>query len=222
MKVKYISDDGHEFESKTYCEHYENALNRIDHVQGLVSKTINGTEWFRISNVAEFYYWDHMDDTDNQQSPNTMYDITQIYAQMGHRFPFWITKNLNGQGEVMVDKKRLEMIDGIIESLEEEIDNLKKEKDNLADLRGMDMNEAEFKEQHAHPEPEPEPEQNENEGDDIELKPFMNINGKKYQLQDLMRQTMEESEFDEDEWAELSNTDRDNLIKEKIKELKNK
>ena len=137
MKVKYISDDGHEFESKSACEKYEEALHDIHEISQLTLAEVNGKRWYRITSVAEFYYFDHLDDDEQRHSANTLYDIAQLVSKINHYFPFWVS---NDFGHTMIDKKRIEAIDLTIDQLEKEIQNLKGEKKNLEDLRSIDKN----------------------------------------------------------------------------------
>lgn len=143
MKVKYFSDDNHEFDTKRQCEKYEHALNDIKNMKGIPVKEIGSKRWYKISGVAEFYFFDHMDDAKGSKSNKSMYEITKIVSKISHYLPYWITKDFK-EG-IMIDKKRVEVIDQSVEFLNEKIESLKEEKKDLENLRGMEIDDDDYR-----------------------------------------------------------------------------
>lgn len=226
MKVKYISDDGYEFETKTQCEKYEGALDEIKEISGLPMKEIDGKKWFKISSVAEFYFFDHMEDH-IQKSTKSMYDISKIAFKINHYMPFWITKDF--EEGIMIDKKRVEVIDQSINFFNEEIENLKEEKKMLENLRGMEITDDDYKSlvsdsqptQQESPRPKKEPKMVREDGN---VKPkgiehaqkVLASEGIQLEGIDIVELAKEEAQLTNEQWNNLDNNKIENLIEEQI------
>lgn len=228
MKVKYFSDDGHEFESKSLCQKYEDALEEIKNITGLVMKKIDDKNWYKISSLAEFYYFDHM----NSKSTNSMYAISKIVGRVNHYFPYWITKDF--EDGVMIDKKRIEYIDNAINFLNEKIDSLKLEKKEIEKLRDSDINSDEYKFISEEKIQEDFVEEFQKNDDPVEKTETKNdviplsieyaqslIRDKGFDLEgvDIVHLCMDETGIDVSEWNNMSEDKRKNIIEEEINKI---
>ena len=241
MEVKYYSDDGHEFETKTMCENYEQALEEIKNIDGLPMKEVDGKSWYKISSVAEFYFFDHMDDNSGKKSNRDMYDISQIVSKIKNRFPYWITKDFD-EG-IMIDKKRIDVIDESVDYLNEQIDKLKKEKEELEKLRKVEVTDDDYEfimdtdnniepekvvQEASNGQQETESEDKNREKDQpiLGTEKYGNSSGKldldglEFDVSDIVALAQDESGLNVKDWNELSQAERNNYIEQQIQQLK--
>lgn len=242
MEVKYYSDDGHEFDTKTMCENYEEALEEINDINGLPMKEVDGKRWYKISSVAEFYYFDHMDDNTRKESNRDMYDISQIVSKVNHYFPYWITKDF--EEGIMIDKKRIDVIDESVKYLKEEIESLREEKKELEKLRKIEVTDDDYQsimESTDNGQAETSDVKNvtkdnnttsNNQEDREGNQPILgtekygnksgklDLDGLEFDVSDIVALAQEESGLDIGDWNELSQVERNNYIEQQIQQLK--
>ena len=144
MKVKYYSEDGHEFNTKQQCSKYEEEIKKLEkylkenndkEYEKLLSKvSLNDAIWYKIDNTIDFYIFDHKDDTEEKISDKSFYDIFNIVRDnnLQRSFPIWITLQ---DGNPINNKKLIGHYQDYISELQNFI---KEKKDEIKQLKNLD------------------------------------------------------------------------------------
>lgn len=123
MKVKYISDDGHEFPSEEMCLQYEEGLKEIKVRNVLLFSMADEKEWYRITDPIDLYLFDHM----NENSKNTFYDVLNYSQKI--KFPFSITNSNSDDSPLLEDYIKYQKI--VASELEKQLSSINKKIDDL-------------------------------------------------------------------------------------------
>ena len=128
METIYLSEDNKQFPSRKECKLYEEALQEIDQINGLQYEIVGGYKFFKINNQAELYFFDHMDDTPENKSEKTLYDVFKDLRGKSNRiFPFWIREDgkATKKSEITEKENRINELKSEIDTIREEIDQLR-------------------------------------------------------------------------------------------------